>query len=128
MQGVALSKRHILRYERKHQPLLSRKEFAKRLARNVLIAALLIGLSLLGGMAGYHYLEDLPWIDAFLNASMILSGMGPVSPVQTRGGKLFAGLYALYSGLMVIAAAGILFAPVVHRMLHRFHSETDDKD
>jgi hypothetical protein len=77
-------------------------------------------------MAGYHYLEGLPWIDAFVNAAMILSGMGPVSPLQTFGGKLFAGLYALYSGLIVIVAAGVLFAPVVHRMLHRFHLEAED--
>jgi hypothetical protein len=106
--------------------LLSRAEFVRRLSRHFLTSTPLIGVSLLVGMAGYHYLEGLPWIDAFVNAAMILSGMGPVSPLQTFGSKLFAGLYALYSGLIVIVAAGVLFAPVVHRMLHRFHLEEED--
>ena len=79
-------------------------------------------------MAGYHYLEGLPWIDAFAGAAMILSGMGPLAPLQTWGGKLFGGFYALYSGLVVIVAAGVLLAPVIHRMLHRFHAETDSKE
>jgi hypothetical protein len=88
-------------------------------------SAFLIGMSLLGGMIGYHYFEGMAWIDAFANASMILSGMGPLAPIQTWSGKLFAGLYALYSGLVLILAAGIVFAPVVHRVLHRFHVETE---
>jgi hypothetical protein len=120
-----MARRHLLRYESKHQPLLSRAEFLRRLSRHFLASTTLIGVSLLVGMAGYHYLEGLPWIDAFVNAAMILSGMGPMSPLQTFGGKLFAGLYALYSGLIVIVAAGVLFAPVVHRMLHRFHLESE---
>src|SRR4051794_13075436 len=115
-------------YERKHHPLLSRGEFAKRLARSFGIAVTLIVLSLAVGMAGYHFLEDLPWIDAFVNAAMILGGMGPVDPLHTFGGKLFAGCYALYSGLLVIVSAGILFAPGMHRMLHAFHAEPDEKD
>lgn len=78
-------------------------------------------------MVGYHHFEGMAWIDAFANASMILSGMGPLEPVRSWGGKLFAGLYALYSGLVVIVAAGVLFAPVFHRMLHQFHAETDEK-
>jgi hypothetical protein len=106
---------------------LSREAFARRLARNFGAASLLIGVSLLAGMAGYHWLEGMAWIDAFSNAAMILSGMGPLAPLQTWGGKLFAGLYALYSGLVLIVAAGIVFAPVVHRLLHRFHVETDAK-
>jgi len=105
--------------------MLSRKDFAMRMARSLGVASALIGLSLMAGMAGYHFLEDLPWIDAFMNAAMILGGMGPVSPVQTFGGKLFAGFYALYSGLIVIVAAGVLFAPALHRMLHEFHAEGD---
>jgi len=76
-------------------------------------------------MAGYHYFEGMEWIDAFANASMILSGMGPLNPLQTSAGKLFAGFYALYSGLALIVAVGILLAPVVHRVLHRFHLEQD---
>jgi hypothetical protein len=79
-------------------------------------------------MAGYHWLEGMTWIDAFANAAMILSGMGPLAPVQTWGGKLFAGLYALYSGLVLIVAAGIVFALVVHRLLHSFHVETDARE
>jgi hypothetical protein len=108
--------------------MLSRKEFAKRMARSFALASSLIFLSLLVGMAGYHYLENLPWIDAFVNAAMILGGMGPVAPIQTFSGKLFAGFYALYSGLVVIVAAGVIFAPVVHRMIHKFHADPDGKE
>ena len=120
-----MSKRRLFHFESKHQPLLSRKAFAGRLAASFGAASALISLSLLVGMAGYHLLEKLAWIDAFANASMILSGMGPLDPPKTWGGKLFAGLYALYSGLAVILAAGLLFTPVVHRMLHQFHLEDD---
>ena len=89
--------------------------------------AALIAASLLGGIAGFHYIVGYPWIDAFLNAAMLLGGMGPVgeAPV-TVGGKLFAGLYALYCGLVVLIAAGIIFAPVAHRILHRLHFEAQD--
>ena len=89
-----MAKRYILGYESKHQPLLSRRAFAGRLAGNFTAASVLIGVSLLGGMVGYHYLEGMDWIDAFVNAAMILSGMGPVGQLQTWGGKLFAGFYA----------------------------------
>jgi hypothetical protein len=122
-----LAKRHFLGYESKYQPLISRQAFARRLARNVATAAVLIGVSLIGGMIGYRYLEGMAWIDAFANASMILSGMGPLGTLQTWGGKLFAGLYALYSGLALVLATGIVVAPVVHRMLHRFHLDDDKK-
>jgi hypothetical protein len=74
-------------------------------------------------MVGYHALEGLPWIDAFLNASMLLGGMGPVNPLTSYGGKLFAGLFALYCGLVVILVAGLLLTPVAHRLLHKFHAE-----
>jgi hypothetical protein len=120
-----LAKHRLLHFESKHQPLLSRRAFAKRLAMSFGAASALILVSLLGGMAGYHCLENLPWIDAFANASMILSGMGPLDPPKSWGGKLFAGFYALYSGLAVILAAGVLFTPVVHRLLHKFHIEDD---
>ncbi|QVL34276.1 hypothetical protein KIH39_10320 [Telmatocola sphagniphila] len=120
-----MAKHHFLNYEKKTQPLLSRPEFARRVFRNFAASSLLIGLSLFGGMLGYRWLEGLEWIDAFENASMILSGMGPVATMQTWGGKLFAGLYALYSGLALIMAAGLLFAPIVHRLLHRFHIEDE---
>ena len=78
-------------------------------------------------MLGYHWLEHMRWIDAFANAAMILSGMGPIDPLKTDGGKLFAGLYAIYSGLAVIIIAGVVFAPVVHRFLHRFHLDLDSR-
>ena len=116
---------HWLGYESKHQPLLSRPRFIRRLLRSLTAAAILAGISLLGGMLGYRYFEGMTWIDAFANAAMILSGMGPLTPLQTWGGKLFAGLYALYSGLTLIFATGIIIAPIVHRVLHRFHLETD---
>ena len=84
-------------------------------------------VSLVIGMGGYHYFEGLDWLDAYLNAAMLLGGMGPVDPIRTTGGKVFAGLYALYAGMIVIVAAGILIAPAFHRFLHRFHLEEDEK-
>lgn len=121
-----MSRRRFLRYEARHEPLLPRKFFFKRLLRSFLAACLLIGVSLFIGMAGYHHFEGMSWIDAFANASMILSGMGPLTELKTWGGKLFAGLYALYSGLVLIVAAAVLFAPIIHRMFHRFHIEADE--
>ena len=122
-----MSKHRLFHFESKHQPLLSREAFAKRVAQSFGVAAVFIGVSLLGGMIGYHCLEDLAWIDAFANASMILSGMGPLDAPKTSSGKMFAGLYALCSGLAVILAAGILFTPVVHRLLHKFHLEDEQE-
>jgi hypothetical protein len=78
-------------------------------------------------MLGYHYFEGMSWLDAFANASMILSGMGPFGPLQTDSGKLFAGLYALFSGLAFITTAGIILAPVAHRLMHKFHVESGSK-
>jgi hypothetical protein len=121
-----MPRRHgILRFETRHQQLLPPKAFAWRLARNFTAASALIFVSLLAGMLGYHHFENMEWIDAFVNAAMILSGMGPVTPMQTWGGKFFAGCYALYSGLALILATGIIFAPLLHRLLHRFHMEDD---
>ena len=99
-----------------------------RLGRHFGVASLLIGASLLVGMAGYASFEGMGWIDAFANASMILSGMGPLSPLQTAGGKVFAGAYALFSGLVLVVATSVVLAPVLHRMLHQFHVEEDEKD
>lgn len=87
----------------------------------------LIAGSLAVGMLGYHGLEDLSWIDAFLNAAMILSGMGPVGELHHSGAKLFAGCYAIYSGIALISTAALVFAPVVHRVMHRFHLEDEPK-
>ena len=110
-------------YEHRSEPLLPMRRFVARLASSATASLLLIVASLAAGMLGYHTLEPLSWIDAFLNASMLLGGMGPVNTPGTYGGKLFAGLYALYCGLVVIVVAGLLLAPVLHRVLHRLHAE-----
>jgi hypothetical protein len=104
-------------------PLPPRHKFLRHLGRSAVIGAAIIAASLGVGMIGYHYLEGQAWIDAFANAAMILSGMGPLGELHTRAGKLFAGFYALYSGLALILIIGIVFAPLVHRFLHRFHLE-----
>jgi hypothetical protein len=110
-----------MRYERRGERPLTRKAFARRLLGHVAAGGLIVLGSLAIGMLGYARLERLSWLDAFLNAAMLLGGMGPVDPPRTDGGKLFAGLYALYSGLVFLVLAGIVLAPVVHRILHRFH-------
>ena len=89
--------------------------------RNGLIGLTLLFVSLVIGILGYHFLESLSWIDSLLNASMILGGMGPVNPVKTNAGKIFASFYALYSGVVLLASVGVLAAPIFHRFLHRFH-------
>ena len=114
-------------YEHRHAPLAPVGEFLRRLAHHVGLALLVVGGSLLVGMWGYLYFESLQWLDAFLNAAMLLGGMGPVETPQTPGGKLFAGLYALYAGMVVLVAAGILLAPMAHRLLHRFHVDQQQR-
>lgn len=114
-------------YEQRTERLLSRVAFLRRLSRHAGVALALVAGSLSIGILGYHFLEHLPWIDALLNASMILGGMGPVDPVKTTGGKIFASFYALYSGLVVLVAAGIIFAPIFHRFLHHFHLESGEE-
>jgi len=113
-------------YEHHKQPLADPSVFAKRLALNGIIGLLLLLFSLGVGMLGYHFLENLSWTDSLLNASMILGGMGPVSPLQTTGGKIFASFYALYSGVILLASVGILATPIFHRFLHRFHLAEDE--
>ena len=115
-------------FEHKTDPLLPWSGFLRRLATSTILGLSLILLSLAVGMAGYHAFESLAWLDAFTNAAMILSGMGPLAQPQTICGKLFAGLYALYSGLAVVMIAGITFAPVVHRFLHHIHVEKNVED
>jgi len=110
-------------YESRQQPPLPRWHFIRRLAGHAGAALGLLLFSLLLGMAGYGYFEDLAWRDGFLNSAMLLGGMGPVDAPKTEGGKLFAGLYALYAGLVFIVAASLIFVPVLHRLLHRFHWE-----
>ena len=117
-------------YEHHTEPLASTQVFARRLAMNGLIGLLLLTFSLVIGMLGYHFLESLSWIDALLNASMILGGMGPVNQIKTDAGKIFASCYAIYSGVILLASVGILIAPIFHRFLHRFHlaDESDDEN
>jgi hypothetical protein len=115
-------------YERKHVPLAPRPVFLRRLARNFLIAQAIVAVSLVVGMAGYRSFEDMGWADSFVNAAMILSGMGPMGTLNTTGGKIFAGCYALYSGLVLILITGVILAPVVHRFLHKFHVQVTGKD
>ncbi len=109
--------------ERRHHRLASWTVFASRLVGNLVMAIAIVGLVLAGGMWGYAHFEGMSTIDAFLNAAMILSGMGPVATLTTTGGKIFAGCYALTSGLVVVAATGLVLAPIFHRMLHVFHCE-----
>jgi hypothetical protein len=115
-----------MEFEHHKKPLLSRDAFLWRMARFAAGALVLILAALVAGVLGYHYLEGMPWIDALLNASMILGGMGPVDTLHTASGKVFASCYALLSGLLFLAAAGVLFAPIVHRFLHRFHLDLDE--
>src|SRR4026208_345899 len=115
-------------YEHRRERLLPIGPFLLRFARHIGISSALVLLSLFIGMLGYVHYEHLSWLDGFLNAAMLLGGMGPVEQPPTAGGKLFAGLYALYSGLVFLVAAGILLAPVGHRVLHRFHLEDGSTD
>ena len=114
-------------YEPRRTPVLPLRAFAGRLALHLGLVLALLVVSLALGMVGFHAIDDMHWLDAFLNASMLLGGMGPVfDHPLSDGGKLFAGLYALYCGLVVIAAMGIMLAPVVHRVMHRLHWEDTD--
>jgi hypothetical protein len=110
-------------YEHHRQPVLERSQFVRRVARHGVVSCLLVAFSLSLGTIGYHAAAGLDWIDAFLNASMILTGMGPVNELGTPAAKIFAALYALYSGVVFLVAAGVLLAPALHRMMHRLHVE-----
>jgi hypothetical protein len=113
--------------EHRSQKLLSRRAF---IGRVLAYAAVSLGIILFGlgiGILGYHYLEGVSWIDALLNASMLLGGMGPVSELHTTAGKLFASFYALFAGVIFLVATGVLFAPIFHRFLHRFHLDLEEK-
>lgn len=109
--------------ESKSKPVISRREFTTRILKWGVVTLGLIIISLYIGMAGYHYLENMSWVDALLNASMILGGMGEVDPLKTEAGKIFASFYSLYSGFFLIICGGLLMVPIFHRILHKFHSE-----
>lgn len=113
-------------FEHKHQKLAPVTVFIRRLAWHIGIAILLILFALFIGVAGYHWTAGLSWVDSLLNASMILGGMGPVNLLTNTGAKVFASLYALFCGLAFIAVMGIVFSPMVHRMLHKFHVDDED--
>jgi hypothetical protein len=110
-------------YEHRLQPLLPLRAFLARLFQHAILAVGIIILSLWIGIAGYHYLEGLSWLDSLLNASMILGGMGPVNTLRTDAGKVFASFYALFSGMIFLVVTGLIFAPLFHRMLHHFHMD-----
>lgn len=113
-------------FERKTQPLLPRRQFYRRLAAAMAVTLAIIGLSLAVGMAGYHIFGGLSWIDALLNSAMILTGMGPVDPMQSTAGKLFATFYALYSGVAFLSMTAVLLAPIIHRAMHKFHLDAEE--
>ena len=108
-------------YEHHQQPLLTRAEFAVRVFRHFLMAVGAIVVALAIGVCGYHWIARFTWVDSFLNAAMILGGMGPVGDLPTSAAKIFAGLYALFAGLFFIVVMGLLLAPFVHRLAHKLH-------
>ena len=112
-------------YETRKQRPISRGKFVRRLLMHLLAAVILLVISLAIGMWGYMSIEHLNWRSAFLNTAMLLGGMGPVDPPQRDSGKVFAGIYALYAGLVFIVTAALVFTPILHRVLHKFH--WDDK-
>jgi hypothetical protein len=121
-----LQKTGPLEFEHRRQPLLSSRDFLRRVAYSVLLALVLLATWLMGGMCGYHWLAGLSWLDSFLNASMIVGGMGPVDILNAPAAKLFAGFYAIFSGVIFLSIFGLLAAPIFHRFLHRFHMDADE--
>ena len=112
-------------YDHRSKPLLPRAEFYRRVARSCALGMSVAAGSLAIGMLGYHHFEKMGWVDSYVNASMILSGMGPVDQLKTTGGKLFASVYALFSGVAFVAFVGVLLSPVFHRFLHKFHLDPE---
>jgi len=120
-------KKELRMFEKQHQRLAPLSVFFTRLGRHMLLGVVIILITLYLGMVGYHHFEHMGWIDSFNNAAMILSDMGPATPLTTDAGKLFAGIYALFCGLIFIFIMGIIFSPIIHRFLHKFHYD-DPKD
>ena len=110
-------------YEHRKQPLASKVTFYQRVLKNIIIALIIMAICLSIGVVGYHFFAEAAWIDALHNASMILSGMGPVIDIQTTAGKIFSSAYALFSGIIFITNVGVILAPAVHRIFHRLHVE-----
>ena len=112
--------------ERRNHRVISNTEFAGRIVKWLLLTFLLFSISLIAGVLGYHYFENMSWIDALLNAAMILGGMGEIDSLHTTEGKLFAAAYAIYSGIFLVVCGGLLLVPVFHRTLHHFHADDGD--
>jgi len=110
------------------KPLPSPSHFRGKLLKNISFALVLLAFSLGGGMAGYHYFCELPWVDSLLNASMILTGMGPVDIIHSATGKIFASFYAIYSGVAFLTIFAVFFSPFLHRFLHKMHLDIEEKD
>jgi hypothetical protein len=127
MKTASPQRRSLPRFERRHEPLLSPRTFIWRQIQFLFFALVMVFGSLGIGVLGYHFSEGLTWLDALVNASMILFGMGPVSELHTNAGKWFASFYAMFSGVAFITIVGVVFAPLFHRFLHRFHLAGDDK-
>ncbi len=115
-------------FEHRSQKLLPLPQFVRRMAVFVGFSAVLVAAALFIGVAGYHWIAGFGWVDSILNASMILGGMGPVGELHTNAAKLFASAYALFSGLVFIAAMGVVLAPVFHRIIHKFHVESEKEE
>ena len=115
-------------FEHRRKPLIPQSAFYRRMLMYTCGSFGLLFFSLVMGIIGYHYFENLSFTDAFLNAAMIMGGMGEVNELRTESGKIFAGIYALYCGLILLVAVGLLVAPIFHRFMHKFHLDIEDSD
>ena len=120
--------RRLFQFETRKQPVASQNVFVSRLTRNAISSAAIVAVSLVVGTCGYVYFENMRTVDAFANASMILASMGPLNPLLTDGGKIFAALYAIFSGFLLIGISTLMLAPIFHRILHRVHVDEHDAD
>jgi ABC-type transport system involved in cytochrome c biogenesis permease component len=121
--GTTPAPRSAFGFERVSQPVAPLRRYLRRQLRSIAAGLVFIAVALFAGMIGYHDFVGLSWIDSYENAAMILSGMGPLASPATVAGKIFAGSYALFSGIAVLAIAGVIAAPLVHRLLHRLHAD-----
>lgn len=115
-------------FESRKDPLASSEKFLARLMNCIGFGILFMSMVLLIGMLGYHFIEDMSWINAFTNSALTLADMGLITPVTTDAGKIFAGIFALLSGLIFFSVIGIIFAPIIHRIFHKFHLNSDSDE
>lgn len=123
-----VKRNNFIRYERQREPLLPVQSFARRLLLAALASVVLLAIWVVIGMLGYHHFTEMTWVDAFLNAAMIVGGMGPVDLLTSDAAKVFAGVYAILSGVIFLGIFGLLAAPIFHRFLHRFHLDAEDEE